>query len=154
MSETTIPTPNNAIAAQVTYESDELRAIQSFDDAIALANAVQPVIVAEQEIGDGFALLKNKDRLIGVPLLFLTWRFNDGKYEEKFVTAYVVTNRNEKFIINDGSTGICQQLRELSNKGRNGNMLSRHGLSRSDYPYADEQGEMKEATTYYIDTSA
>lgn len=97
---------------------------------------------------------KNKDALVDKPFLILHWRFNwSDKFNGEFVSALVVTEDGDKFVVNDGSTGICAQLRTVTNqRGKYGGMLCRKGLTRSTYPLFDEDtGEKKgEGTTYYI----
>lgn len=144
------------------FTEEDLRAITTFDEAIALATAEHGAAVyADEVLGDGFALLSTdgKARLVGVPLCFMEWSFYDGEFGGKFVAARVVargpSGNVERYILNDGSTGICDQLAKFQlNKGRNGNLIARYGLRRSDYEYTDESGKTKPATTYYIDTSA
>src|SRR5438270_347349 len=67
-------------------------------------------IMSAAELGNGWAVLgsKEKGRLVGVPFLVLSYSMNDGDNGE-FVSAQVVTN-TERLILNDGSTGIYQQL--------------------------------------------
>lgn len=139
------------------FSVDELAAIVSFDDAMALATAKlgeDGISRASEEIGDGFKLLENKDQLIGIPMLLVTWDFHQGDHGE-FVSAKVVTRDNQKFIVNDGSSGIRDQLVAYSaKKFRQGGLFCDKGLRRSDYKYTDENGIEKPATTYYLDTSA
>lgn len=141
------------------FSDDDLRNISTFDDAFALmaeAYGQENIFAADQIIGNGFRVLssKEKDRLIGVECVFLSWRFNPGKYNDEFVSVLVVTRAGEKFLMNDSGHGIYQQLHGVTEStGREGGMFVRNGLSRSDYEYEDDKGEMKPATTYYIDTS-
>ena len=175
--QSTVDSPQETTTDVVTYTdmSDEsLRALTSFDEALALATDVHGgVEVAADVLGNGFAILKdeNKYRLVGVPLLFLDWRFNQGDMGE-FVSAYVVA-RNEdgtiaKYVLNDGSSGICKTLRTYTdNTGRSGGLAARHGLRFSDYIYCSECNAVvdpvedhehakahKKAATFYIETSA
>lgn len=150
--------PSTAVAIPKFSDAD-LRAISTFDDAMALVAETfgqENIFTADQVIGNGFRVLsKNeKDRLIGVECMFLSWRFNPGKFADEFVTALIVTRAGEKYLMNDGSSGICKQLQQVTETtGREGGMYVRNGLSRSDYEYEDENGEMKPASTYYIDQS-
>lgn len=137
------------------YDTGALRNIASFADAMALLG--EAPLSADSELGDGFSILENKDRLVDVGCLFLSWSFSAGKYAEEFVSCRVVTVENQKYVVNDGGTGIREQLREFtdSHDGRTGGLLARHGLRKSEYEYADpDTGEMKPAVTYYIDTTA
>lgn len=139
---------------------DELRAIRSFDDARALAHAVDGDVVdiADSPLSTGFAVLATdaKARLVGVPFIILDWRFANGDNGE-FVSLVVVTKSNEKLIVNDGSTGIRDQMKRLGATPRA--IGVRHGLRVSEYDYEDmdkSTGEItiKRAKTYYLDTSA
>lgn len=139
------------------FASEDLAAITSFEDALKLVTeklGQENVLVADQEIGDGFKLLENKDTLQGVEMLIVSWDFHQGDHGE-FVSAKVVTKTGDKFIVNDGSSGIRDQLMSLSaKKNQQGGLFCRKGLRRSDYKYTDESGVEKPATTYYLDTSA
>lgn len=139
------------------FSVDELAGITSFDDALNLVAekiGQENVSVASQEIGDGFKLLDNKDQLCGVAFIAVTWDFHMGDHGE-FTSMKVVTKDGGKFIINDGSSGIRDQLIGFSKKKKTqGGLFCEKGLRRSDYKYTDEKGEEKPATTYYLDTSA
>lgn len=139
------------------YDTGALRNITSYDDAFALVESTYgPILTADAELGDGFALLESKDPLIGIPLLFLSWSFSPGKFDEEFVSARIVTKDGGKYVLNDGGTGIRAQLREFSDShgGRTGGLLARRGLRRSDYQYTDDNGKTQDASTYYVDTGA
>lgn len=148
---------NTAVAVPQFRDSD-LQQINTFDDALALIQEQYGqggVISADEVLGNGFALLTNKDHLVGVPFVFMKWQFNQGKYQDDFCTALVVTVNNQKYIVNDGGSGICRQLKEFTEvSGRQGGMAARKGLTRSDYTFEDENGKETPASTYYIDTSA
>lgn len=136
---------------------DELAALTSFDDALKLVQekiGEDNVGVAAAEIGDGFKLLENKDQLIGIPFIAVTWDFHQGDHGE-FVSAKVMTRDGQKYIVNDGSSGIRDQLMGYTaKKNTQGGLYCEKGLRRSNYEYQDESGQKKPATTYYLDTSA
>lgn len=151
------------VIRSVHFDPETLRDIRTFDDALRLASQeFGNVLDASEEIGDGFSLLADKDKLIGVPIIFLSWTFSEGDYidaetgeKSEFVTARVVAKYGpdaySKHILNDGGTGIRRQLRQLTDRdGRTGGLVSRNGLRRSDYELPDGSP----ATTHYIDTSA
>ncbi len=101
-------------------------------------------------------IVKEKDSLIGVPFLIKSWRFNEGKYGE-FVSAEIVFENGNLAVLNDGSTGIAQQLREVTdNRTKAGHPLPqagrmvKGGLTRSDYTYVDDKGNDTPAVTYYL----
>jgi hypothetical protein len=144
------------------YSDEELLSVQSFEDAYALAvqyYGEENLVRADETIGNGFRLLANKDTLVDTPLILLGWRFNPGDFGE-FVTMMVVTKDGRKFVVNDGGTGICQQLATYTNAtGRHGGMLVANGFTRSDYEVElpdPKSGDMvkTKASTYYLNTSA
>lgn len=143
---------------------DQLRSIKSFDDALALASELYDgeVHSITEELGNGFTVLstEDKDRLINVPFIIIGTRFNQGK-EGEFVTIALTTKSGEKYIINDGSTGIFRQLAGdpsagepglVERTGRPGGWYVPCGLRRSDYE-VEVDGKVRSATTYYLDTS-
>lgn len=136
---------------------DQLSGISSFQDALSLLNetyGAEAVVVASQALGDGFALLENKDKLIDEMFVMISWDFHIGDHGE-FVSVRLVTEGGKKYIVNDGSTGMCKQLSEYTAKtGRNRGMVVEKGLRRSDYTYTDENGKEKDASTYYLDVAA
>lgn len=148
---------NNQVT-KVGFTTDDYRNIDSFEAAASLLETkMGPLTDVADDLGDGFAVLATEDkaRLVKVPLIFIDWRFTLGDQGE-FVSAHVITKSGDKYIVNDGSTGIYQQLQEYTERtGKEGGLFASHGLRRSDYTYQDKNdGKMKPATTYYIDTSA
>lgn len=141
------------------FSRDELMAISNFDEAIALAAQVHGEIVyADAELGDGFALLSKdqKNLLCGVPLLLMEWKFRAGDFGN-FVTLRVIARNPDgsvsRYIVNDGSTGIAEQLAQYQkDKGRSGGMFVGKGFRRSDYE-VEINGETRDASTFYLDTS-
>lgn len=153
----------------IEISDEQLRDIQSIDDALELMRSVygaENIFTADQIIGNGFRILsgRDKDRLIGVALVFVKWTLNPSRYgNDYFVSAMVVTESREKFILND-SGGMGKQLAEVTDKtGRTGGLVARHGLTRSDFEFcevcrssrcADEAHVLIPAFTHYIDVSA
>lgn len=144
------------------WDEDALRSITSFDEAVRLATtAYGDVETASDVLGDGFALLNSEDKglLVGRPMLLMEWGFYDGDYGSKFVgIRAVVQNRDGsmgKYIFNDGSTGILEQLAKYTLKtGRTGGLSVKNGLRVSEYDYTDEEtGKTRKAQTYYLDTA-
>lgn len=169
------------------FTRDELASIETFDDAVRLAESAYGVTVFadsnEAGIGDGFKVGTEDDkaRLVGVPLYFLEWTFREGDYGDGGYASVKCIQRDDagravKWILNDGSTGIYEQLRDFARKtGRQGGLAVKHGLRVSEYPtnaidgHVDygkplskaEHREMLIAgkavgkgRTFYIDTSA
>jgi len=137
----------------VGLSSADLASINSFDDATRLINEKLGGQVADvQELGDGFALLDNKDTLIGVPFIILQSVFRKGDYGP-YVSCHVVTQDGRKFIINDGSAGIRDQIsmlweRKPETKGKP--IACRNGLRKSTYNHPVHGPSV----TFYLDTSA
>lgn len=130
----------------------------AFADAIAYVNEHGEVFNAGDVLGNGFKILSREDKatLVGVPLLILTSEGVDtmrmGDYGP-FVTLFIVTEDGRKFILNDGSTGIRDQMHFYWQKTKRiGGILVKGGLTRSDYTYEDVDGKTKPATTYYLST--
>jgi hypothetical protein len=147
---------------QQNVSDQKWREISTFEDAFALAQEMGAELVSATDLGDGFALLKTDDKesLVGRSCVFVSWQFSEGEMGE-FVSARVLAkNLNgsvDKVILNDGSTGICAQLRELTKEDAASMLYAPHGLRRSTYKISlpDDNGNVieREATTYYIDTS-
>lgn len=160
-------TPKNLVPANSDVDREmfaisqaQLKEVSSFDDALRLAQEVygeEAVALASEALGDGFALTDNKDQFIGVPMVFLKWTFSPGTYRDKegnlrgFVSCRIATPTG-KFIINDGGTGIFDQLKTFTNEsgGRQGGLVAQKGLRVSHY----SNEYTADGTTYYIDTSA
>lgn len=140
------------------FTMEELRGVDGYEAALALFQSKHgegEVRVAGEVLGDGFRLLDNKDQLIEKPFFAMEWRFTSGDFGE-FVTVKLVTEDNKKLIMNDGSTGIRDQLSAFSAEfNRYGGLLCPNGLRRSDYEFEDpETGKQTPAQTYYLDLSA
>jgi hypothetical protein len=147
------------------FTDDELRGMDSWEAAMAaVTEAHGGVAVADEELGTGFGLLESDDkaRLIGVPCLFVEWRFNPGAYGEPFVSAGVIAKIPggiARYIVNDGSTGIRDQLQSFTERtGKRGGLYSAKGLRRSDYTKMIWNDKLQKevetpATTFYIDTA-
>lgn len=131
-----------------------LSELSSFDDALALINDVfgGAVVEADKELGTGFAVLEDKNRLIGVPMIAVKIDEHNGDHGP-FVSLHVVTSDGRKYIVNDGSSGIYAQvvtLWERKPQYRGMPLMVRQGLRRSDYTHP-EHGP---STTFYLNTSA
>jgi len=145
---------------------DELHEIKSFQDAFDLLGADFAPEDYSEAYGTGFIVLSDKSRLEGVSFVIVEWRFSDGKYgeESEFASLVVVTEPGEKFIVNDGSTGIKDQLKKVtqmrvergaSPEQAHRGLLVRGGLNKSEYEYESTNAktgktEMLPATTYYL----
>lgn len=146
-----------ALPAQ-RFTDDELLSIASLDDVRSLlASSDIPLVAADQVIGNGFSIVNDKGFLCGIPMILLGWQFNagdNGQFVSINAVANLPGNTLGKYIINDGSTGIYAQLRKYTEKtGKTAGLYVARGLRRSDYQY-DDNGSPKNATTFYLDTSA
>lgn len=138
------------------FTTEDLRGIDSFESALSLVTGTLGApVLASEELGDGFALLTDKDRLIGQAMIILQFAFHesDKGTNGEFVSMHVVTRGGEKFIVNDGGSGIYAQLRDYVNTHPGaplGGILVAKGLRRSDYIHPEHGA----STTHYLDTSA
>lgn len=146
----------------VTFNAGDMREISTIEDAFLLLRQ-QGVKIdnASEAIGDGFPLMKDKERLLSSPLLLLSWSFQEGDQQPDpdrpghflpFVAVKCINQANQKFTVTDGSTGICRQLAEYTAAtGKSAGMFASRGLRKSEYDLPDGSGGR--GTTYYIDTA-
>lgn len=143
--------------------SDEvLNSIKTFDDAI---KALGVTYAEDLSWSDSqWVLLEDKSKLIGKKFLAVQWRFHQSKeyIGSEFVSLYLITadtiDGEKTFVINDGSTGICQQLRNLTDmRTEDGHptptsgALVKSGLKLSEYDRTDEKGTViGKGKTYYL----
>ena len=145
-----------------SWTEEQLREVTTFEDALRLTEETFGVIAAADEVlGDGFTLLRSdqKDLLTGRPMLLMEWSFYEGDFGGNFAAIRAVVQNPDKsvsrYIFNDGSAGICEQLARYTKRtGITGGLVVRQGLRRSDYTYTDEEGNERPASTYYLDVSA
>lgn len=148
---------NNAPSA---LNEDAMMEVTSFEDALAILNASGVVAESISDFGAGFTVV-DKARLVNVPFVILEWRFNSSEFNDAgFVSLSVVTKNNDKWIINDGSTGILQQLirvtrvrRQRKHATPQNGLAVPAGLSVSNYRYTDAEGKERPASTYYLNES-
>lgn len=157
---------------RATFNDADLGAIKSFEDAASLlrgyAESVGVNVESADDYGTGFRVVENKDSLVGVEMIFLDWRFTDGDFGQ-FVSIEAVTKAGDKFIINDGSTGLYQQMVNITAQraaaGRpdtQTGLYVPHGLTKTDYFFNEDTKETasrkpenggkawKPASTYYV----
>lgn len=145
-----------AFSKAATPENGTLRTLTDLDAVLSFLNQEYGGVVdVAEQIGDGFAMLDDKGQLVGREMVLINWKFNESSYsDEPFVFVRAMTRDGQRIMFVDGSTGIRDELLEFSSRtGQFGAMHLHHGLRRSDYEYEDE-GKMKPATTFYLDTSA
>lgn len=125
----------------------------SLTDAMDYAKSLGIDVNDETENIVGLRVINKDDKatLVGVPFFLLSWQFREGDNGE-FVSAVIAFQDGSKAVVNDGSTGIRDQLKGLTaDRIAAGHptpqalrMVSK-GLRRSDY--TNEHGA---ATTYYL----
>lgn len=149
------------LARRDLLTDDDLANIVNFDDAIrALAALNLDAADSMADYGTGFEVV-DKEKLIGIPFIILQWAFHQSDLnDDGFVAAHVVTADGRKCIITDGSTGVCAQLRTVTEKREKAGKQNTHGalhvpggLVRSDYKFTDADGKERPATTYYLSES-
>lgn len=122
-------------------KDEALRSVESFDDAVRLAAEVHGVVTdyAEQ-YGTGFSVI-DKSAFVGKTIMLLDWRFSAGDYGS-MVSVVAHAKDGTKGIINDGSTGVHDQLRDITlADGIHGGLMVPFGLTVSDYPTCKECGK-------------
>lgn len=133
--------------------------IQSFEDALAVVQDVfGGEVIDSADLGDGFSLVDDKMVLVKVPFIILAANFSEGDYKREdgttgtFVSCRIVTEDGRKLVMNDGSTGIHDQIQMLwsqrpETKGKP--IVCRNGLRVSEYDHP-QHGKSR---TFYFDTS-
>lgn len=151
---TSSPAPGASLALP-SLTTEDYASITSFDDALALVgDKLGGTVVDASDLGDGFAVLDNKDKrtLIGAGLIVLSVSFHDGDHGE-FASCRIVTQDGRKLVVNDGGTGIYEQIKML-HKMRPQTIgqpiMVRKGLRESRYDHPEHGASV----TYYLDTSA
>lgn len=138
----------------------DLANIDGMQGALDLFSATGVELEDWNDYGTGF-VVTDKAALVGVPLVLLEWRFNEGDFGG-FVSAAAVTADGRKVVINDGSTGIREQLEMVTAQRRKRNhphpqagLKVMAGLTVSEYeteavnPKTGETVKTR-AKTYYL----
>jgi len=144
-----------------TFTSDELRELSSWSQ---ISELLPDVDFADEVVGDGFDVLSGEDKaqLVGIPMVFVQWRFTNGK--DGFL---VIIDALAKIGLNDtdvrkvriidfsAKSGLCQEMRDYTDRtGKMTGLIVRRGLKASTYNFEDPKtGETRVATTYYLDKS-
>lgn len=133
------------------FDDEDLAAIGSMDDAIALlmANGLAGVTDISDLIGDGFSL-SEKAPLVNVPFLIFDTKIVENGDHGDFSVTRIVTSDGRKLVITDGGAGIFRQVQQMHGKGIIGGVLCKSGLNVSEYDYTDEKGKTTPAKTYYF----
>lgn len=165
------PETGEILTSTSMVTDDMLAEIQSFDDAMRVVNDVfgGEVVEADKTMGTGFGVAEDKAQYIGVPLMVL--RADRNKSDKgavgRFWSLTAVTKDGKKVILNDGGTGIGEQMDALLAKhpalfdvtGTPESdeyrvqmvrpLLVKKGLRVSHYTHPEHGA----STTYYLDTS-
>lgn len=147
-----------------------LAEIQSFDDALKVVNDVfgGEIVEADKVLGTGFGVADEKAAYVGIPMVILKGDRNPSDKGEKgrFWSLHAVTKDGRKVILNDGGTGIADQMDALAERMpdlflRSQNeqgqervsmakpMLIKRGLRMSSYVHPTAGPSI----TFYLDTS-
>jgi hypothetical protein len=138
-----------------------------FDELLATLEA-EGELVDVSDLGDGFKLVQGiagKKKLVGMPFIILDHvKQTSTKIPGSFYsTMKIRTASGDLLIVNDGSTGIHNQLEGYREQGIHKGIVCRRGLQVSeDYEVKDQDGnpilnpqtnKPILGTTFYLDTS-
>ena len=152
----------NDITKVTTLTDAQLNSLATVEDAIK-ALGVNDLEALNWD-NSPWQLIEDKSKLVGKKFLAVQWTFRESKEYpgNEYVSVYVITadtvDGHTHFIVNDGSTGICQQLRALSDtRAENGHptpfsgALVKNGLKLSEYERVDAKGVIVgKGKTYYL----
>lgn len=168
---------STALAKNAERLNDDMIAgINSFTDVEAFCESIGQKPVDAAEYIPSLTILRTdeeKKRLIGTPFVILEAQFNDGKYAgnanegKGFVSLTILLESGDKYIVNDGGTGIRDQMIgiiasrvEAKHPHPNMMILCKRGLSVSEYYRNEVSGdtsrtkpdgdEWKFARTFYL----
>jgi hypothetical protein len=172
-------TPNEELDQPEQPEPTEWSPTVGQSDSSAVAQSNSPVMpefipttfaearakvaeVGEAELKGSIFPVVNKELLIGVPMMILNFQWNvDDKTGNEFVSLHVITDKDERWTVNDGGTGIYQQMKQWEHDipDRKTMIDIPNGLRKSEYTAKWKEvdaktGEVKNvsgpATTYYF----
>ena len=141
---------------------EQLNSITSVEDAIKLLGAASVEDLSWDS--SAYSLLSDKAALVGKKFLAVQWKFHESAeyIGSQFVSVYIITadpiNGENRFIFNDGSTGVCAQLAGLTAKREQdghatptGGAMVKNGLKLSEYDRVDATGKsLGKGKTYYL----
>lgn len=137
--------PANALTVDWKLSDEELRSLSNTEDVMALMAAKYGTVESiTDSLGTGFRVMLEgeKSRLVGESIIILQFSFTMGDFGEFASAALFCPRTSDRLILNDGSTGIYYQLKELAKK-RMGGWGVPHGLRVSEYdtcPPSKEDG--------------
>jgi len=153
---------NELTKNQTVLTDSELNQVSSIEDAIRALGVTDPSGLSWD--ASPWTLLTDKNQLVGRAFLAVQWKFHQSKeyVGSEYVSVYVITqdslNGETHFVINDGSTGIARQLRDLTDSRLEAGhrtpysgALVKGGLKLSEYERTDEKGTViGKGKTYYL----
>lgn len=135
------------------FTDDALKDIDSWDAVVQITGNVTN---AADVLGNGYSILEDKSQLLNTAFMVVKYGVHPSELNGKeFTTIHVLTKAGEKYVVNDGSTGIHEQLKTLKEEmGTVCPLMVPRGLRVSEYDYEDpEKGTKTKAKTYYINTA-
>lgn len=136
------------------FTTDQLAEVKSFDDMMQLLSDTGIETTEITDFGDGFAVAESKRSLVNVPFVIMDYKFSAKGDFGEFAILRLMTKDGRKLILTDGSTGICEQTRDLARRGVIGGILCPKGLTVSEYDYKgfDSKGNptVTPAETFYL----
>jgi len=142
-----ITTPDGV---QVAMPLANLRDMTSADLLSTFGAKTADEVLGSDQYGP---VLEDKGKLVGVPFIIVYWEKHEEGNFGSFITMFIIDKDDKRYIVNDGSTGIRDQLERLSKESTtNGMIVCRNGFRVSEYEYEDKDGKKRPAKTYYIDT--
>lgn len=141
----------------------ELAHVETFEDALRLAQSLYGDLIPSYSLGDGFVGIEDKDELLGVPFVVMGWGLGWSSFadDEQFSILRVVTQDGRKIRFSDGGSGVHRTMVErFGTPERFVALVALGGLSKGEYtprnadgsPVTDGKGKpVLKATTYRFD---
>lgn len=156
MASNSVETLASAEANKPIVSDEAWGEISSIGEAMAYLSNLGVQAESIADYGSGLTVVEDKATLVKRAFFIVEWSFRQGDHGE-YVSALIVTGTGEKLVLNDGSTGIHDQLRNVTdNRIKRGQSFPQQGLAvpnglrASNYTYTDADGKEKPATTYYL----
>lgn len=166
-------TPSAEVAVRSELPVEIVRSFHTVADVEAFFQDQGIELGSGEEISDGFESTKDKDRFINTTFVIIDWnKFTSTDFgSAEVMTIRLMTLAGEKYRISDGSTGIAQQLADITAVRLKGNhpapnagVIVKGGLSKSEYWVSEADGKAmteaeaeatpkdlkKKASTYYL----
>lgn len=165
-------TPSAEVAVRSELPVEVVRSFHTVADVEAFFQDQGIELGAGEEISDGFETTQDKDKLINTTFVIIDWnKVASADFGQDFLTIRLMTLMGEKYRISDGSTGIAQQLADITAVRLKGNhpapnagVIVKGGLSKSEYWVSVADGKAmseaeaeatpkdlkKKASTFYL----